>query len=60
VKLPRRRDVLEADLETYGSRGIRHITSFAVYVDAEYRRRYGEPEFIREYGVTLSAFRRRR
>jgi hypothetical protein len=60
VRLPWRRDVLEADLETYASRGIRHITSFAVYVDAEYRRRYGEPEFIAEYGSILSAFRRRR
>lgn len=59
VKLPWRRDVLEADLETYGSRGIRHVTSFAVSVDADYRRRYGEPDFIREYGETLSAWRRR-
>jgi hypothetical protein len=60
VKLPWRPDVLEADLATYGSRGIRHMTSFAVYVDAEYRRRYGEPEFIAEYGAILSAFHRRR
>ena len=59
VKLPWRRDVLEADLATYASRGIRHITSFAVYVDAEYRRRYGEPGFIREYGEALSRVRRR-
>ena len=59
VRLPWRRDVLEADLATYASRGIRHVTSFAVYVDAEYRRRYGEPEFIREYGEALSGMRRR-
>jgi hypothetical protein len=59
VKLPWRRDVLESDLATYGSRGIPHITSFAVYVDAEYRHRYGEPQFVAEYGATLSAFRRR-
>ena len=44
VRLPWRRDVLEADLATYASRGIRHVTSFAVYVDAEYRKRYGEPQ----------------
>jgi hypothetical protein len=60
VRLPWRPDILKADLKTYGSRDIRHVTSFAVYVDAEYRRRYGEPEFIREYGAILSAFRRRR
>ena len=59
VKLPWRRDVLESDLATYGSRGIRHVTSFAVYVDAEYRQRFGEPTFINEYGAILSAFRRR-
>jgi hypothetical protein len=58
VKLPWRRDVLEADLASYASRGIRHVTSFAVYVDAEYRRRYGEPAFLREYGEALSASRR--
>jgi Domain of unknown function (DUF4838) len=59
VRLPWRRDVLEADLATYASRGIRHVTSSAVYVDADYHRRYGEPEFIREYGETLSGLRRR-
>ncbi len=53
VRLPWRRDVLEADLATYAARGIRHITSFAVYIDAEYRARYGEPTFIDEYGAIL-------
>jgi len=42
VKLPWRRSVLESDITTYGSRGIRHITSFAVYIDADYRQRFGE------------------
>ena len=50
--------MLESDLATYGSRGIRHVTSFAVYVDAEYRRMYGDPTFIQEYGEALMAFRR--
>lgn len=53
VKLPWRRDVLEADLATYAARGIRHVTTFAVYVDADYRRRYGEPGFVDEYGESL-------
>jgi hypothetical protein len=60
VKLPWRRDVVEADLACYAARGIRHVTSFAVYVDAEYRRRHGEPEFIREYGETLAVDRKTR
>lgn len=53
IELPWWRDVLEADLETYAAWGIQHVTSFAVYVDAEYRERYGEPPFIREYGEAL-------
>ncbi len=57
VRLPWRRDVLEADLATYGSRGIRHVTSFTVYVDADYKKRYGEPEFIDEYGKALGSYR---
>jgi hypothetical protein len=57
VKLTWRRDVVETDLASYASRGIRHVTSFAVYVDADYQKRYGELEFIQEYGNALSAFR---
>ena len=57
VKLPWRGDVLESDIATYGSRGIRHITSFAVYVDADYRKRYGEPGFIDDYGALLVGYR---
>jgi hypothetical protein len=56
VKLPWRRDVLDADLATYANRGIRHVTSFAVYVDADYRRRHGEPGFVGEYGESLRRF----
>jgi hypothetical protein len=58
VKLPWRRDVLESDLATYGVRGIRQVTSFAVYVDAEYRRMYGEPDFIQGYGEAFTKFHR--
>ena len=58
VKLPWRPDVLRADLAAYSSRGIRKITSFAVYVDQDYQRRFGEPAFLQEYGEALSRFRR--
>ncbi len=57
VKLPWRRDVMKADLASYASRGIRHVTSFAVFVDADYRKRYGEPGFIDEYGKELEGYR---
>jgi hypothetical protein len=54
VKLPWNRKVLLEDLDTYYSRGIRHITTFAVWIDADYLKRYGEPTFIAEYGAGLS------
>jgi hypothetical protein len=57
INLPWRRDVVESDIATYGSRGIRHITIFGVYIDADYRKRFGEPTFIDEYGAILAAFR---
>lgn len=51
-KLPWRRDVFLQDLAAYAERGIRHITSFAVYVDDDYVRQYGEPP-LDEYGEGL-------
>lgn len=56
VKIPFDLKVLAEDVETYGSRGIRHITSFAVWVDNEYIARYGDPPLI-EYGRTLLNWR---
>ena len=57
VKLPWRLDVLEADLNTYAKRGISRVTSFAVYVDADYRDRFGDLRFLDEYGRALSSRR---
>jgi hypothetical protein len=55
VKLPWHPDVLRADLETYAARGIRHVTTFACYLDADYAALYGEPwEAIDEYGAALN------
>jgi hypothetical protein len=59
VKLPWRYDILQADLAAYAARNIRSVTSFAVYVDADYKKRYGEPSFIAEYGRALAGFRPR-
>ncbi len=52
-KLPWMPDVFRADLKTYAARGIRHVTTFAVYIDADYLRLQGEPSAIREYGEGL-------
>ena len=54
VKLPWRKDVFLADVETYRKRGIRHVTTFAVWIDADYRKRFGDLDFIGEYGAGLS------
>jgi hypothetical protein len=53
VKLPWSEDVLKADLDAYGNRGIRHITTFAVYLDGHYLKTHGEPP-IADYGQTLA------
>jgi hypothetical protein len=51
-KLPWRRDVFLQDIKVYAGRGIRHVTSFAVYIDADYVRQYGQPP-LDEYGKEL-------
>ena len=56
-KLAFRKEILEADLGVYGRRGVQHVTSFAVYIDAEYVARFGEPAEIAAYGRALSAWR---
>lgn len=54
-KLPWNNAVFRADLEEYAKRGIRHITSFACFLDAEYVKLHGEPwAAIAEYGRGLA------
>lgn len=43
TRIPWDDSVYRADLADYERRGIRHITSFAAWIDAEYVRRFGEP-----------------
>jgi len=42
-KLPWNREVFLDDLATYGGRGLRHLTSFGVWLDGDYVKRFGEP-----------------
>lgn len=58
VKLPWNEQVFAADLDTYGKRGIRHVTSFAVFLDADYVVRYGEPLELIPYGRRLQQWKR--
>lgn len=55
VKLPWKKDVFLADVESYRRRGIRHVTTFATGVDPDYQKLYGDLSFIDEYGAGLSA-----
>jgi len=52
TKIPWRREVFLDDLATYGARGVRHITTFAVMVNADYVQQFGEPP-LGEYGRGL-------
>lgn len=54
VRLPFDEGILREDVKTYAGLGIRSVTTFAVYIDAEYVRMYGEPP-IRAYGEALRA-----
>ncbi len=54
VKLPWNKEVFLADVATYQKRDIRHITTFAAWIDADYKDRFGELSFIAEYGKGLS------
>jgi hypothetical protein len=51
VRLPWNRDVFLADIELYRKLGIRHITTFAAWIDADYQQRFGDLSFINEYGA---------
>ena len=53
VELPWSKSVLTADAETYAGLGIHHVTTFAVWIDADYLRRFGEPAAVQEYADAL-------
>ncbi|MBN2291313.1 MAG: DUF4838 domain-containing protein [Pirellulales bacterium] len=52
IKVPFDGRVFLDDLQTYARRGIRHVTSFAVWIDGEYVKRFGPPP-LDEYGQVL-------
>jgi len=58
-RLPWHAPLVLADLDAYGSMGVRQVTTFAVYLDAEYVKTFGEPP-AEEYGRLLSEWRPRR
>ena len=57
VRLPWDGQVFLDDLDLYASRGIRHVTSFAVKIHGDYVRRFGEPP-LREYASGMLEWKR--
>lgn len=45
-------DLVAADARTYAAHGVRHVTCFGTWIDADYVRRFGEPP-LAEYGRAL-------
>ena len=56
VKLSWYPQVCKSDVKTYMRAGITNITTFAVYVDREYKNTYNDLNFIKEYGNILKNF----
>ena len=54
VELPWHPEVCGSDLATYASYGIHHVTSFAVYMDKDYFKRFPSTKPIEEYGALLA------
>lgn len=52
-QLPWAPEILKEDADAYAARGIRHIKSFATWIDADYVQRFGEPP-LAEYANILS------
>jgi hypothetical protein len=59
VKLTFRPEVFRQDLAAYARRGLRHVTTFAVYLDADYVNRFGPPAEIGQYGRALGEWRQK-
>jgi hypothetical protein len=54
VEIPWNDEVFRDDLQTYAQRGIRHVTTFAAWLDGDYAGRWGvEP--VRHYGAGFGA-----
>jgi len=54
IQIPFYADAIRSDVRTYSGLGFDSATSFGVYLDADYVRRYGKPP-ITEYGRLLAS-----
>lgn len=58
VKLPWNQQMFLDDIEVYANRGIKNITTFAVYVDSAYVKNYPDLSFLKEYGEGLKNYKK--
>ena len=55
VKLPWNAAICRADIAAYRALGVRHITTFATYLDADYVKLHGDPQpALDEYGAAFA------
>ncbi len=54
--LPWNGNVFRDDLRTYAGRGVRHVNTFAAWLDGDYVKRFGEPP-LDEYGAGFRDWR---
>ena len=55
VELPWRRDVFLSDIDTFAKMGVKNVTSFALFMDAEYFSKYSATP-VKEYGEGLNSY----
>ncbi|MGI9456095.1 MAG: hypothetical protein ACR2NU_06000, partial [Aeoliella sp.] len=54
VKVPWNEAVFKNDIATYRNLGVRHFTTFATYIDADYVKMHGDPQpILGSYGKGL-------
>ena len=54
AKLPWNEEIFKSDIAAYRKLGVKHITTFAAYIDADYVKLYGDPQPILDsYGKGL-------
>ncbi len=56
VEIPWRDDVFRDDLDAYARRGVRHVTTFAAWIDSDYVKRWGVAP-VKAYGEGLCRWR---
>lgn len=59
VQIPWKSDVFKSDIKTYSQLGLKNITTFGVYMDKDYFKRYPNTAYLKEYGQFMSSYDKR-